>query len=335
MIVLTIPQVKLAAPLGAEDVCACGSKNHSNICCVSDGRHVFTKHAPLLSGQEKTGYSHPKCYLRPLGDCSKKISREHYIPLSIIRLLSGAEYGAKGVSLSRTMMKGHKNEVFIGYNDLVAKVLCTRHNNSLSALDSTLLNLFSQLASFQGYAINIEGKGLLPIAKPRRLSFLSGYDLERGMAKILGGLLAIRFFGDDITLTPRFSEALSEQILEPMFFAKARGLHVIHRPQRRNASMQGLSVHPVLANIDDQEVLVGFDLCTVPYILRYLVAEFGDNGFQMGDLHESDFHLWRPCLIQNYRMTSATHISWAIMSPDLETANAIVQKRYLVGPIED
>lgn len=94
-----------------------------------DGR--FRKEVVSLQPPgELTGYAHPNCYLNTTHNCSKQISREHYISRSVLEKLgefikiSGAHWLSDGTSL----------ETSVG--NMTAKILCGRHNESLSPLDT-------------------------------------------------------------------------------------------------------------------------------------------------------------------------------------------------------
>ena len=127
--------------LSADDPCPCGSGKSIALCHLDpiDGR--FRKAVPRLRPPGKrTDYAHPGCYFRTTQNCSKQISREHYISRSVLERvgqivrLSGAHW----------LDEGHTLETSVG--NLTAKILCRRHNESLSPLDSEAGIFFGALA---------------------------------------------------------------------------------------------------------------------------------------------------------------------------------------------
>src|SRR5690348_11277537 len=79
-------------------------------------------------------YASARCWAAPLGDCDQKISREHTVSRSLFES-------------EQIMVQGFKwclNEPkSIGLSNLVAKILCKRHNSGLSDLDSSALQAFN------------------------------------------------------------------------------------------------------------------------------------------------------------------------------------------------
>jgi hypothetical protein len=125
-----------------------------------------------------TGYAHPACFARDLGDCSSKISREHYISESVLGL-----FGGEGITVSGLPGQpglpwlAHAEEKEVSLASLTAKMLCERHNQALSALDATAANFFRFLtAKWSEDAIEVY--------------LVRGYDLERWFLKMLCGLVA-------------------------------------------------------------------------------------------------------------------------------------------------
>ncbi len=94
----------------------------------------------LLPRPPATGYGHPRCYLNHTGDCSAKISKEHYISHAVLRsirgrlVVHGAPWLPAGVSKQ------------INAKVLVSKILCERHNRCLSPLDDAVGKLFETIA---------------------------------------------------------------------------------------------------------------------------------------------------------------------------------------------
>lgn len=127
-----------------------------------------------------TGYSHPQCYAAPLRDCSKELSREHYVSRGLLEAMGqGGPVTVSGFSWQRP---GEQSQVGVG--SLCAKILCARHNTALSELDEagTSFTVVLRGAIVAGF-----GPG-----GPRRqvVASVCGDALERWMLKILYGVVA-------------------------------------------------------------------------------------------------------------------------------------------------
>src|ERR1700720_4721583 len=85
-----------------------------------------------MSVQQNAGAS--GCWATPLGDCDDKISREHVVSRC---LFEGDEITVQGFPWCPTEPKT------IGLSNLVAKILCKRHNSDLSSLDEAALAAFN------------------------------------------------------------------------------------------------------------------------------------------------------------------------------------------------
>lgn len=124
----------------------------------------------------QTGYSHPSCYLRGTNDCSEQISREHYISRSVLEQL-GEVIRISGTPWLRA---GETLDTKIG--SLTAKILCKRHNEALSPLDSEAGHFFACLIKV---LVDLERKSY-----STKLSYhlISGEALELWMLKVACGL---------------------------------------------------------------------------------------------------------------------------------------------------
>jgi len=78
-----------------------------------------------------TDHSNPNCYLRATNDCSQDISREHYISANILEQL-----GDEGIEVAGVPWLKPGESKRLAVDNLTAKILCKRHNENLSPLDS-------------------------------------------------------------------------------------------------------------------------------------------------------------------------------------------------------
>jgi hypothetical protein len=149
------------------DPCVCGSGKILKDCCLA--QRVDTK-----PKGRRTGLSNPKCYARALSDCSPKISREHFFSESILELWD--EAGLATVIGVPAINGGAPTELNI--RGIRPKVLCKRHNNCLSGLDSLALKFF---------------EFLLERTPQEQFLLINGYELERWFLKVMCGMVAAGF----------------------------------------------------------------------------------------------------------------------------------------------
>jgi len=172
------------------DLCPCESGVAASTCCRGDDGSYWKR--PVRFEQlPSTGFQHPRCYARVLGDCSTQLSREHLVPKAIlkqfgnllIRGLPGAREGSA---------------VGVGPNALAARVLCRAHNSALSEIDSQGTRFFQTLDSFRRRALH---------PSDRDLALFSGPDVERfilkcGIAFCASGLLGFKTANERLPWVP-------------------------------------------------------------------------------------------------------------------------------------
>lgn len=146
------------------DLCPCGSGRTIADCCIA-------ARCNTVPPEPHTDYANPKCYARALHDCSKTISGEHYISDGILQQISD-EGQILVAGLPRTETGNFKQ---IAAKTLKPRILCTRHNEALSTLD-TLASKFFRFLDDQSPQDN--------------LLFVNGDEFERWMLKVLCGLAA-------------------------------------------------------------------------------------------------------------------------------------------------
>jgi hypothetical protein len=155
--------------------CPCGSGLKYKKCGAVKAPHP----APVTILAPVSTHSHPKCYLKRLGGCSRDISREHYISKAVLERFAPASS-----LLEIHGLRGRAESLSISPKKLASKILCSAHNNALAPLDDFASQLFSSLQdvferSGRGRAVN----------GPRFHAF-NGTDLERWLLKLCIGVLA-------------------------------------------------------------------------------------------------------------------------------------------------
>lgn len=166
----------LDIPWGPQTACPCGSQRSYASCCAGSSGFPLQKVGRLLPPGVRTGFRNSGCYLGHTRDCSRKISKEHYISKSIIQQLSD-------IKISGLPWVKHGEPASFGVNSMTASVLCTRHNNALSPLDTHAGRFFKTLFDAQDHAAN--GKN-----DETRFFLHSGDALEKWIVKSSLGLYA-------------------------------------------------------------------------------------------------------------------------------------------------
>src|SRR5947207_11468886 len=104
--------------------CPCGSSDKplTQCCLRSDGR-LYRSPPRVTPPPPCTAYSHQGCYLKGLGDCSRNISREHYVSRDVLNVLQTT--GQVGIA-GMPWLASNENQT-VGIEALTAKILCARH----------------------------------------------------------------------------------------------------------------------------------------------------------------------------------------------------------------
>lgn len=148
------------------DYCICGSGKLLKDCCLS--RRNRTR--PY---GDRTSFSHPKCFASLLEDCSEQLSREHYISRGIFKIFGKANnIDAEGFPW---IPKGEYKQV--SAETLTGKMLCKRHNETLSPLDNLAIKFFEFFVR-QEHSNEVE------------ILLINGCELERWFLKTLCGAVA-------------------------------------------------------------------------------------------------------------------------------------------------
>jgi hypothetical protein len=124
-----------------------------------------------------TGSANPRCYARHLADCSLKMSAEHFKSSVILEKIRKDKRGVfiTGVSWA-------PDGKWVPPRRLASKVLCLRHNRSMSPLDKLAGALHSDLARITAACRTQAGVGTVVV--------YNGDNVERWLMKTLCGLIA-------------------------------------------------------------------------------------------------------------------------------------------------
>lgn len=91
-------------------------------------------------------YRHPKCYANLHGRCSTKISGEHYISHSLIKLYT---FNDPDVRVKRNSGFGIRHDV--RPKNFVVNALCTNHNSALGVTDKAALEFATFVRSIANW----------------------------------------------------------------------------------------------------------------------------------------------------------------------------------------
>lgn len=120
-------------------------------------------------------FKHPKCYLNKYGGCSTKISGEHFVTHSIIKLQS---FDDPNVKVKHDT--GYGIREFVQPKKFVANILCRNHNSQLSDVDDAALEVTKFL-----WNISTTYKcGTGEWGEPADIT-VSGDDFQRWVLKLL------------------------------------------------------------------------------------------------------------------------------------------------------
>lgn len=206
--------------------CPCGSNKIYADCHKGDNFWPISTAKPPTTPDPTTRYAHPKCYMASTHDCCDKISKEHWLSRAVLEQLG--ELKIIGLPQARQSL------VSIGINSLVAKILCKRHNESLSPLDTAAGYAFSNLKAALAHLTSPQQS-----RKAERNFLVDGFVIELWSLKALlgthhAGILAIDGVPTRDALTLNLSAAVST--LTTGRFQCGMGLYYLSHWDRRNTA---------------------------------------------------------------------------------------------------
>lgn len=221
------------------------------------------------------------CYAAQLGNCSGKLSREHYISKSALEL-AGKTVRVTGFSWQRT-----NDSTEIGINSLTSKMLCEQHNSELSSLDEVgKAFLLALKSSFD--AATTEREFLNEAFK------IEGEKLELWLLKVLCGFFRM-------SRVAHIPSSWIEILFQKRPFAENSGLHFFTLPGNvawKFNLLRVLSVQDKHGNIAGAKFGIGG--------LAALLA-FGKPSFEEAGIES----LYRPTNIQIIKGTNTKSIEFS------------------------
>jgi hypothetical protein len=150
------------------------------------------------------------CYAIHLGDCKGRMSKEHYISRSVLKI------AGKIVQVSGFPWQKPDEPQEVGIHALTSKILCSHHNSQLSPLDETGKEFLSALKSIFDEALANENYAHEDFS-------IDGNKLELWLLKILCGVFVV---SGTVKVPERWIEILFQR--EP--FAEGSGMHIFGAP---------------------------------------------------------------------------------------------------------
>jgi hypothetical protein len=158
--------------------CLCESDKLLKDCCLRSNGIIRVKPTKTPVPPPKTGYANLGCYFNSFHDCSTKLSSEHFITHGVIKLLSdNGQIKINGFA----WQPDPKVQKTLPTTVLTGKILCTRHNEALSPLDTVAIRFFGTFLRISKEFQNPTSKSL------ERMYAFNGHDIERWMLKTLIG----------------------------------------------------------------------------------------------------------------------------------------------------
>lgn len=187
--ILDYPRDPVHRGPGKNFYCPCGSHRSVRSCHRSAGGYWLAQAPVPLLADARTGYTHPRCYGNASQDCSSRISREHWLSASILREILGSDTGI--VISGLPWLRGETKSLPV--SRLFSFILCERHNNHSSSLDTVAGQFFRATKTDQ-----------LSLAEPDHpdrakdaFALCQGSELERWLLKLFWGALEAKSLGRD------------------------------------------------------------------------------------------------------------------------------------------
>lgn len=166
------------ARLHPSDACPCGSAIPLGVCCLREGGRLLP--ASAITAMPLGSHRNPRCYAAALEGCSTRISGEHAISNSVLKVF--AEEGVIDIGGTTWMAEGERR--LLPTPSLVANVLCTNHNAALAPLDALAGRLLGWLSG-SNRLMHKERRRV-----PADVRLFNGHDIERWFIKALCGFVA-------------------------------------------------------------------------------------------------------------------------------------------------
>lgn len=267
-----------------ESPCGCGSTKPFGKCCLKNGTITLMpkRGEPAPPG---TRYRNRKCILGWTNNCCTKISGDHIVSASVLRVLSHEKIKISAQGVTR--------EHSIRSSALTVKKLCRRHNSAFSVIDAEAARLFKSFVSINGH--------LTAGTEGQKLYFFHGTDIEHWLLKTM----LMVFYSKHSNVVPgRFK--LSRHGMMPFRYElhPPLGLYIPTKTDANNITSFRTEPAATVALITRNESVSGVNVTLGGLPLTLLV-----------DGYESDFtslretHTYRPTNLLFFRQTQVYAIT--------------------------
>jgi hypothetical protein len=203
-LLLNLPDEYLLFSSHSNNTCPCKSGKLAKDCCLDTEAMFRPRPASTHPPMPRTGLTKNGCYAGGLADCDSKLTAEHYISESVLTAISQIPLGNNAFTptqpLSASGLPWSKGEIrSLMPSAFKAKILCERHNNALSSLDSMAQKLWKWFN-----IIHLSDLDLNNTEVADNL-LINGHDLEMWMLKTLCGIHAAKLTKDLADLSPTWS----------------------------------------------------------------------------------------------------------------------------------
>jgi hypothetical protein len=282
-------------PWKGSEPCPCGSGKPFAQCCLQADGRIYKVPIPRSPPGPPTGFAHSCCYLRWSEDCDQKSSREHFVSKSVLAQLGGNQVKLHGVP----WLASDEAQTF-AISSLTGKILCKRHNEALSPLDTTAGRFFSAIKLMHD---DIFDKKTL--SKRWKWLLFSGEELELWLLKTAIGL----FYSGNVALNKitlcdtQSLNQLCSNILYSGTLAPPCGVYV--RPIAIQGQLNQLQMQPL--SDDENKRTVGFRMSYLSFDFNLLFDPNASYGHLV-----TDSQTYRPdyLIVRNDKRTHTVMLTW-------------------------
>lgn len=255
-------------PWALDENCPCGRPFAFRECCKRGRIFPAFELPDIRPPGPVSDFSHEKCYLAFTNNCSREISREHYISKNALQLIPDLQ-----VSGLPWLEPGERRR--IGINSLTSKILCQRHNHSLEAVDR-----------FGGLAIRslLEAVEYLQpgvTTKKSAYTFFSGHMLQLWALKVLLGLIHSSMARDNTSKILEYDNRFHALVFEAFYehvIPPPAGLYV--RPVVEQTSAELYAFAPLISDHDGKLMGLVFKLKQFELWFPYFLNEKASATFE-------------------------------------------------------
>jgi hypothetical protein len=230
-------------PWSPSEPCPCGSGKFFAHCCSRPDGGIYKAFTLPIPPAPVTGYGKAGCYMKWTADCSYRISGEHFVSASVLTLV-----GETNVTVNGAPWLPQGEAKALPIRRLVGNILCTRHNEAMSPLDTAAGKFFRAIKS-----IDEDLSDVKTLSCKRRWWLFSGEELELWLLKTA---FAVYYSGNASKYRKKLCEICEinnemTRAFQGRSISYPCGLHVM---REEGVVVHGLDFNPVLNDSNDRMV---------------------------------------------------------------------------------